>query len=194
MHGSFRKFIKESIHESQKCQRNWDLEQKMPQEDIDLIIEAATNSPSKQNLNLFKLHVIQDRDLIEEIHSRTKGFGPIEGKTYTNTQVLAHILLAFSPVDVIKDTLDPDSIINDDFNQAIGISAGYVNLISTQLGYASGCCKCFDSLNDIFDETITLLMGVGIPDRTRNRLEHHVDSNFKFPTLRKLKDIHVLIH
>ena len=67
MHGSFRKFIKESIHESQKCQRNWDLTQEMPQEDIDLILEAATNAPSKQNLNLFKLHVIQDRDLIEEV-------------------------------------------------------------------------------------------------------------------------------
>ena len=55
MHGSFRKFIKESIHESQKCQRNWDLTQEMPQEDIDLILEAATNAPSKQNLNLFQL-------------------------------------------------------------------------------------------------------------------------------------------
>lgn len=194
MHGSFRKFLKESIHESQKCQRNWDLDKEMPQEDIDLIIEAATNSPSKQNLNLFKLHVIQDRDIIEEIHSRTKGFGPIDGEMHTNSQVLAHVLLAFCPSEEVKDTFDPDSIVSEDVNQAIGIAAGYVNLVTTQLGYASGCCKCFDSLIDIFGETVTLLMGVGIPDRTRNRQEHHLNPNFKFPTLRKLKNIEVLAH
>ena len=194
MHGSFRKFIKESIHESQKCQRNWDLTQEMPQEDIDLILEAATNAPSKQNLNLFKLHVIQDRDLIEEIHSRTKGFGPIDGELHTNSQVLGHVLLAFSPAEEIKDTLDPDSIVSEDMNQAIGIAAGYVNIVATQLGYASGCCKCFESLVDIFGERITLLMGVGIPDRARNRQEHHLNPEFKFPTLRKLKNIQVLAH
>ena len=73
MHGSYRKMIRESIHESQKCQRNWDLEQSIDDKDRELIIEAATNSPSKQNLNYFKLHVIEDRDMIEAIHDNTKG-------------------------------------------------------------------------------------------------------------------------
>ena len=166
----------------------------MPQEDIDLIIEAATNAPSKQNLNLFKLHVIQDRDLIETIHEKTRGFGPIDDVLHTNSQVLGHVLLAFSPVEEIKDTLDKDSIVAEDLNQAIGIAAGYVNLVATQLGYASGCCKCFDSLVDIFGERVTLLMGVGIPDQKRHRQEHHLNPEFKFPTLRKLKDIQVLAH
>ena len=77
MHGSFKKMLKESIHESQKCQRNWNLDESISLEDKELILEAATNSPSKQNLNYFKLHVIEDRDLIEKIHENTKGFGPI---------------------------------------------------------------------------------------------------------------------
>ena len=82
----------------------------------------------------------------------------------------------------------------EDLNQAIGIAAGYVNLVATQLGYASGCCKCFDSLVDVFGERVTLLMGVGIPDQKRHRQEHHLNPEFKFPTLRKLKDIQVLAH
>ena len=77
MHGSFHKMIKETIHESQKCQRNWDLTKEIAEKDKELIIEAATNSPSKQNLNYFKLHVIEDREVIEKIHDNTRGFGPI---------------------------------------------------------------------------------------------------------------------
>ena len=121
-HGSFNKMLRETIHESQKCQRNWDLSKDIPQEDKDLIVEAATNSPSKQNLNYFNLHVIEDRDMIEKIHSHTEGFGPIyktydanktpherakdgrahfeegdgEGTWYTNPQVLGQMLLAFT--------------------------------------------------------------------------------------------------
>ena len=77
MHGSFRKMLKETIHESQKCQRNWDLSKQISDEDKSLIIESATNCPSKQNLNYYKLHVIEDRDKIEKIHENTRGFGPI---------------------------------------------------------------------------------------------------------------------
>ena len=55
MHGSFNKMLRETIHESQKCQRNWDLSKQISEEDKNLIVEAATNSPSKQNLNYFCL-------------------------------------------------------------------------------------------------------------------------------------------
>ena len=37
LHGSFNKMLRETIHESQKCQRNWDLSKDIPQEDKDLI-------------------------------------------------------------------------------------------------------------------------------------------------------------
>ena len=193
MHGSFRKFIRESIHESQKCQRNWDLSQQMPEEDIKLIVEAATNAPSKQNQNLFVLHVIQDRELIEVIHGRTRGFGT--GPEYqTNSQVLAHLLLAFAPSSNLSSE-NPESFDDVDTQQAIGIAAGYTNLVATQLGYASGCCRCFDSVSDLFfGQKVALLMGVGIPDAKRHRQEHHVDPDFTFPTLRKLKDIQVIAH
>lgn len=221
MHGSFRKMIKESIHESQKCQRNWNLNEKISKEDKELIIEAATNSPSKQNLNYFKLHVIEDREVIEKIHENTKGFGPIykdfdanktpkkladkgishyqesdeEGNWYTNSQVLGQMLLAFTKNEPTQIREENDSY-DEDRAMAIGISAGYVNMVATQLGYSTGCCKCMDSdtITDILGETPILLMGVGVADKTRDRREHHIENNFKFPSLKSLKNIEVIAH
>ena len=215
MHGSFRKMIKETIHESQKCQRNWDLNKQIPEEDKNLIIESATNCPSKQNLNYFKLHVIEDREMIEKIHDNTKGFGPIysdydselreensydenrqeEGEMYTNPQVLGQMLLAFTKNEDPLLQRQKDDEWNEDRSMAIGIAAGYVNVVATQLGYSTGCCKCMDSeaVKEVLGETPILLMGVGIADKTRDRREHHTE-DFKFPTLKKMKNIETIIH
>ena len=212
-HGSFRKMLNETIHESQKCQRNWDLNKQISEEDKQLIVESATNCPSKQNLNYYKLHVIEDREKIEKIHENTRGFGPIyfdydpentdghyreergdEGEYHTNSQVLANMLLAFTKNDPELVREKHDSY-EEDRSMAIGIAAGYVNIIATQLGYATGCCKCMDSdeVKSVLGEAPILLMGVGHPDPTKNRREHHSE-NFKFPTLRKYKSIPVVIH
>ncbi len=215
-HGSFRKMLKETIHESQKCQRNWDLNKQIPEEDKKLIVESATNCPSKQNLNYFKLHVIEDREKIEKIHENTKGFGPIysdydsekrmenaydenrqeEGEFQTNPQVLGQLLLAFTQTPEHKLLQrQKDDEWSEDRSMAIGIAAGYVNVVATQLGYATGCCKCMDSkaVKEVLGETPILLMGVGYADKTRDRREHHIE-DFMFPTLKKNKDIEVTYH
>ncbi len=220
MHGSFRKMLKETIHESQKCQRNWDLEKSISSEDKELIIEAATNSPSKQNMNYFKLHVIEDRQVIEKIHENTKGFGPIykdfdanktpkkiadkgishyqegdgNGDWYTNSQVLGQMLLAFTKNQPTQIREENDSY-EEDRAMAIGISAGYINMVATQLGYSTGCCKCMDSeaITDILGESPILLMGVGVADKSRDRREHQTE-NFTFPSLKALKNIEVVAH
>ena len=44
------KNIIKAIHASQHTQRNYDLDKKIPIEDIKTIITAATQCPSKQNL------------------------------------------------------------------------------------------------------------------------------------------------
>ena len=214
-HGSFRKMLKETIHESQKCQRNLDLNAQISEEDKKLIVESATNCPSKQNLNYYNLHVIEDRKKIEEIHKNTKGFGPIysdydsekreenaydekrqeEGEMYTNSQVLGQMLLAFTKnEDALLQRQKKDDW-SEDRSMAIGIAAGYVNVVATQLGYATGCCKCMDSkaVKDVLGETPILLMGVGCADKTRDRREHHTE-NFVFPTLKKNKNIEVTYH
>ena len=153
--------------------------------------------------------------MIEKIHDLTNGFGPIhadnnytgefksgkhENEEYkTNSQVLGNLLLAFTEntEDIHqreKNDVVDEKVNHDDRMMAVGIAAGYVNLTSTMLGYSTGCCKCFESdeVNALLDAPTLLLMGIGYDDPTRHRREHHVDKDFKFPTLKK--EIEVIVH
>ena len=56
----FRNMLKKAIHKSQHVQRNWDLSQEIPQEDIDIIAESVIGAPSKQNIKFFKPYFITD--------------------------------------------------------------------------------------------------------------------------------------
>jgi xanthine dehydrogenase molybdopterin-binding subunit B len=66
--------IKKSIIKSQHCQRNYDLSKAIPQDDLDVLIYAATNCPSKQNIAYYKVHVITNQEVISNIHNMTNGF------------------------------------------------------------------------------------------------------------------------
>lgn len=207
--------IKNAIIKSQHCQRNWDLSKTIPQEDLDLLIHAVTNCPSKQNVAFYKVHFITNRDMIEKIHSCTSGFTTNfeTGESQTNSQTLANLLIAFELVSYenqpTQDNFRNDEIehvklenasemdkwiLNRDQQVAIGIAAGYVNVVSSILGYSTGCCSCFDgkSVAEALGEPtadVGLLMGVGFKDTSRPRREHHL-TNFVFPTKKK-QDIEV---
>jgi len=223
----FRQMIKKSIHKSQHCNRNWDLSQEMPQADIDLMIEAATQCPTKQNLNHYKTHVITDRALIEEIEAATaipdfgsednsflgydgvqgydEGFGP------TNSQLSAHAVFAFvedDPWQMGEEVREPSESkkfgggkeaesYRVDRDQAVGIAAGYLNLVSTMMGYSTGCCKCFhmDKVNKALGvpegKNTVLLMGIGIADPSRQRQEHHSDASFNFGSHKNMRTYEV---
>lgn len=200
------KEIKDAIIRSQHCQRNWDLEQTIPQEDLDLLIAAATQCPSKQNVAFYKLHVVTNRDLIEKIAAQTNGFivqRQPELKTTINTQVLANMLVVFeeymdltSKMDQLRNeqTRNLTSGIHDiptlramdiDMKLAIGVAAGYLNLTASMLGYQTGCCSCF--LDKPVQEVMglenrpILLMGIGSKDPSRNRRMHQTE-DYMFPT------------
>tara|TARA_B100002019_G_scaffold284252_1_gene291681 strand:- start:2244 stop:2891 length:648 start_codon:yes stop_codon:yes gene_type:complete len=201
--------IKKAVIRSQHCQRNWDLNKEIPQEDLDLIVHAATQCPSKQNVAFYKVHFITNRDVIESVHDKTAGFTNYEtGGSETNSQTLANLLIAFEEEDYIdRHTTDTvfrnDELLahdNDEITQkqkdvlardrfmAIGIAAGYVNLTASMLGYGTGCCACFNE-NDIAEtigakNPIKLLMGVGFKNVDKNRRVHH-KSDFVFPTKAK---------
>jgi len=223
----FRQMIKKSIHKSQHCNRNWDLSKEMPQEDLDLMVEAATQCPTKQNLNHYKTHVITNRDLIEQIEAATaipdfgtednsflgydgvhgydEGFGP------TNSQLSAHAVFAFvkdEPWQMGEEIREPSesekfgggkeaASYKEDLDQAVGIAAGYLNLVSTMMGYSTGCCKCFhvEKINELLGvpkgKDTVLLMGIGIPDPTRGRQEHHSDASFKFGSHKNMRTFEV---
>lgn len=207
------KQIQKAVIRSQHCQRNWDLSKQIPQEDLDLIEHAITNCPSKQNVAYYKVHMITDRQLIENIHSHTKGFttynkGVVDAET--NSQTLANLLIVFEAHSghLVKDTkvFRNDEILKLDNNlplteqengtfsrdqqMAVGIAAGYANVTSAMLGYGTGCCACFDdkAIKKLLNakKGILLMMGIGFKDTNRPRREHH-ETGFVFPTKAKQK-------
>ena len=97
--------VKKAILRSQHCQRNWDLTKQIPEADLDVLINAVTQCPSKQNIAFYKIHFVTNRSHIEKIHDATDGFTisyePL--KTTTNTQVLANLLVVFEETELKLD-------------------------------------------------------------------------------------------
>jgi nitroreductase len=195
---SFNKYLEKTIQKSQHCNRNWDLSKQISQEDLETLKVSVTKCSSKQNRVFYKVLYTQDRDKIKAIHKATDGFVyDFENqKTTTNSQVLANTLFAF-----VKDS-DTNVRTNEEWqkgkeegrsdideDRSVGIAAGYLTLAANLLGYETGCCQCMDTVEvkNILgsDSDVLLLMGVGIGDKTRSRLEHHDDPSFRFPSFTK---------
>lgn len=107
--------IKQAVAVTNKAQRNYDLTKCIPQEDLDTLIYAAVNSPSKQNETHYSLHVYTDQAIIKQIYSHTKKFTMIrdrqdqdesfkveddvfiqnDAKSVTNSQVYANALFVY---------------------------------------------------------------------------------------------------
>lgn len=194
----YRKFLKNTVLKVQKCQRNWDLNKSIPKEDLDVIIHAATQCPSKQNLDMYSLLVIQNRKIQEEIYKHT-WTRPGEAAGRLNPQVLANVLLIFieneySDSNRNRETRNPEDDhniqqINIDRHQAVGVAAGFVNVVAGSLGYSTGCNRCLDdtAVQEILNikNPILLMMGVGFKDDTRNRRMDHV-KNIEVESFSKL--------
>ena len=107
--------IKQAVDVTNKAQRNYDLTKFIPQEDLDTLIYAAANSPSKQNETHYSLHVYTDEAIIKQICSHTKKFTMIrdrqdqdesfkveddvfiqnDAKSVTNSQIYANALFVY---------------------------------------------------------------------------------------------------
>jgi len=72
--------IKKAVDIVQKAQRNYDLSKSIPEEDLETLIYAAVNSPSKQNETHYSLHVYTDQTIIKQIYSHTKKFTMIRDR------------------------------------------------------------------------------------------------------------------
>lgn len=199
--------IQQVIHDSQHCQRNWDLSQEISQQDIDSLMTAVTQCPSKQNIAHYKVHAITNRTMITAIHEHTVGFA-VTYEPYvaeTNSQVLANLLLVFEAQDVqvhndsvqyrndetkmIKDgvlTPEAQSLLMRDRQMSVGIATGYCNITASLLGYNTGYCACFDNIEikKLLDAQgdILVMLGIGFKDPVLDRRIHHVNHDFMFPT------------
>lgn len=195
--------ITKAIIKSQHCQRNWDLNKQIPEDDLQLLVTAGTNCPSKQNIAFYKLHFITDRNIIENIHDQTKGFviklSPTHNEYTTNPQTLANLLIVFEKYSNLSNSFDQnrndqtrnlskgidDATHDRDRLLAVGVAAGYINLTANLLGYSTGCCSCMNekAVREILsvDNEILLLMGVGYKDPAKNRRIHQKE-DYVFPT------------
>lgn len=203
------KEFKDAIIISQHTQRNWDLSREISAEDMDLLIHAATQCPSKQNIAYYRTHFITNRALIEKIHavttfkSRHKKY-----EIMTNTQVLANLLIVFEKVDIIPslygdiprsnetdaiiagtETIADMECLRRDAEMAVGVAAGYLNLTASLMGLRTGCCACFgvDEVKEILglENEPLLLMGIGYKNPTKNRRTHHFIPEVSFSTKTK---------
>jgi nitroreductase len=193
-----------AIHRSQHVQRNFDLTRDMPEDDIATIVTAATQCPSKQNVAFYKLHVITDRNTIGQIYSTCKATPNPD-----NPQVLGNLVFVFEEYEnydlkspnintQILAAVNPKSsyhkealtILEQDRFTALGIAAGYVNLVSSQLGYGTGCCSCIldapklKSILGLKKEPL-LVMGIGYKQDGKNRRVHHLKNTEVFATRKK---------
>jgi nitroreductase len=201
--------ISKAIVRSQHTQRNFDLTKNIPEEDMKIMMNAVTECPSKQNIAYYKVHFIEDRDLIEDIHSHTRGFvtKKHESGYETNTQVLANLLVLFErhlPNDRLSDDSvkrndqtryfqehgEWEDVVVRDMHTSVGIAAGYLNLTASLLGYRTGCCQCFDSDKvkevALLEDAPLLLMGVGYHQKGINRRKHHIRDDFLFSAKKKM--------
>ena len=143
--------LTKAIPRSQHCQRNFDLSQEIPEEHLKLLETAITQCPSKQNVAHYKVHMITNREIIEQIVAATpvsKVDKPEE--ITTNSQLMANLVVVFeSYFDMTKeeDKFRNDettnlyankiedqrmyNVLERDANVAVGIAAGYLNLTSS---------------------------------------------------------------
>ena len=106
--------LKKAVDITQRAQRNYDLSKEIPDEDLETLLYAAVNSPSKQNETHYALYVYTDQETIREIYSHTKlfslptvsqeGMFKEEGgqfwqdqdRSVHNSQILANALFVFA--------------------------------------------------------------------------------------------------
>tara|TARA_B110000503_G_scaffold8850_1_gene12038 strand:+ start:2192 stop:2845 length:654 start_codon:yes stop_codon:yes gene_type:complete len=193
-----RQTLKEKHIEGQLCQRNWDLTQEMPEEDVQVILHSVTQCPSKQNLDYYSVIAIQDRSIIENIYYNYT----LTAMGRKNPQILGQLLLVFvthKPTYVdrnreirhlynVKETVahptkgNMDKSIIEDMHHAIGIAGGFANVTATMLGYKTGFNRRFDhkEVHKIIGvpegDRAVLMLGIGVPDLSRDRKQEHYEN------------------
>lgn len=191
------------IQNSQRCQRNWNLSKQISNDHIETFKISVTKCPSKQNRTFYKCIFITKRDIIEKIHNSSDSFvWQYEPRiSVTNSQTLANLLVVFvrdrdltvteprTEKEYFQGLLDGKT--TDDENKSVGIAAGSLNLTAHLLGYKTGFYNAqhnSDILDDIFGAKVFLILGIGFPDETKKRTQHHF-TDFVYPSFDKTVQI-----
>jgi len=187
---------KEIIDSIRQCQRNWDLSRDIPQEHLDHLVYVATHSPSKQDEAYYNLHVITNKDLIQELLNYTFAFSVLVvpdkfNINLRNTQMGANAYFLWTRKNPptrremsFKGVIYPTDDIRRKENAyvMIGIAMGLVAYAAGSLEYKTGFNSNHgqshgsihiwkNKLGIPENEDITFGLGIGFPQEGRSRNE-----------------------
>jgi len=131
---------------AQHCQRNWNYDIKIPEEDVDFLTKIATNMPTKQNKEYYDLIISTNLGFNRRI------FGIAEDPFNTNSQkrnsqVYAPLLFLYvnnKDSDIKRFNNRIESYIKHQ-KTSVGISSGALALSAAQMNYRTGFCQCFNN-------------------------------------------------
>jgi nitroreductase len=193
--------LKDAINIVQRAQRNYNLSKSIPQEDLDLLIYAAKNSPSKQNETHFSLHIFTDEYIIKQIYDCTKKFTLgidetleegkgeqwlYENRSVKNSQIYANVLFVYIEEEGKARGATHlagqhgeefgNKVFSEQKNFSMGISVGELILTAGLLGYKTGICSAMDEepIQEILktNKTPKLLVGIGFENEGVDRRLH----------------------
>ena len=166
-----------------KCQRNW-IDEPIDEFDLRTIVNSAMNMPTKQNVTMYELVVVQDEKTREFLYD-SSGVPELNDFTrWRNGQMLAPtILMWFISTNIPEfheaEDYDISTQHRDSINLNTGISMGAAALTATQLGYNVGfnCCGDNESYgqlgrtvnNGFNDYSFICALGIGKPMKEFSR-------------------------
>ena len=207
--------LKKAIDTAQRAQRNYDLSKSISEKDLETLIYAAVNSPSKQNETHYSLHVYTDQSIIREIYNTTQKFTlgikeAIErhdgedwlykNRSVKNSQILSNALFVYVDDEgpargathlAAQHNMSDEqkNTLIEQKNYSIGISIGELILAANLLGYKTGLCSAFSvsAVKDIVDtnKTPKMLVGVGYDNIDIDRRLHAETLNKDIPIERR---------
>ena len=168
-----------------KCQRNW-ADEPVDEFDLRTIIDSAMNMPTKQNVKMYELVVVQDKKAREFLYdsSGVPEFEITDSTRWRNGQMLAPtVFMWFISTNIPEfhddEGHDTSTQHRDLINLNTGISMGAAALTATQLGYNVGfnCCgdnELYGQLgrtvnNDFNDYSFICALGIGKPMKEFSR-------------------------
>lgn len=170
-------FKHDQLHETIRCQRNWDWDNQVTPEHLAIIDEYVAKPPQQQGQQTFTVvRIHNDMEKISYLHDRLYS---------SQTQILAPLVYIWFPLHSRSDHIDKQKCIYQ-----LGFHAGLISKLANSLGYATGFCGCGPDLSrwhevqtkfSLFPEQehlypqFILSIGHGFPDT-----EYNVDQNHDF--------------
>jgi nitroreductase len=183
----------------QKCQRNWDLTKKLPEDAIEYLLWIAQNAPSKQHEAYYDVYYSTDRETIEYLYQYS--WGSTHSRTppscWRNSQMNAHFYMIFvckTPPTMYN--CNNDGTLQDTFGVSrwenaivsVGMAMALVMRAANKMGLRTGCNKIKDLGPDynyewerklgIYDDVVIHKtkklfygVGIGVPNENRPRWE-----------------------